>query len=165
MALQTDLISNCTSVAVTVTDTLMGASTGDTLSIVDYSGTYATTSQVVSGLPVGGFQIEQVTVPGNGIFTIDFSQSGTVVDTAAIVVACDVDCCLATLAEELMGCSCDCPKCSTTLAKAQKIFLLLNSANADAGLYSLGNTGYVVSAQEKYLKAKEMCTGSCGCDC
>ena len=169
MALPTNLISNCSSVTVTVTDTLAGASTNDVLSIVDYSGTFATINQTVVGLPANGFIDVIITVPGNGVFTIDFKQDPggnlNTVDTAGLVVACDVDCCLASHAEELMGCSCDCPKCSTTLAKAQKIFLLLNSAIADAGLYNLSNTGYILGAYNKYLKAKSMCTGLCGCDC
>tara|TARA_R100000900_G_scaffold142417_1_gene124251 strand:+ start:3359 stop:3871 length:513 start_codon:yes stop_codon:yes gene_type:complete len=170
MSLQTDLISNCSTVTVTVTDTLNGTSTNDQISIVDYSGSFATGTMSVVGLPAGGFIDVIVTVPGNGVFTIDFSQDDagaglTTVDTTGLVVACDIDCCLAALTEELMGCSCDCPKCSTTLAKAQKIFLLLNSAIADAGLYDLSNTGYILAAYNKYLKAKEMCDGSCGCDC
>lgn len=169
MALPTNLISNCSSVTVTVTDTLSGASINDVLSIVDYSGTFATVNQTVNGLPANGFMDDIITVPGNGVFTIDFKQDDgtglTTVDTAGLVVACDIDCCLAAHVEELMGCSCDCPKCSTTLAKSQKIFLLLNSAIADAGLYNLSNTGYILGAYNKYLKAKAMCTGLCGCDC
>jgi len=54
MALPTNLISNCSTVTVTVTDTLSGTSTGDSISIIDYSGTFPTTSQVVTGLPAGG---------------------------------------------------------------------------------------------------------------
>ena len=169
MALPIVLISNCSSVTVTVTDTLSGLSVGDAIKIVDYSGTYGSTSQVVTGLPAGGFMDVIVTVPGNGVFTIEFQQDPgggiATVDTTGLVSACDIDCCLAAHVDELMGCSCDCPKCSSTLAKAQKIFLLLNSAVADAGLYDLSNTGYILSAYNKYLKAKAMCTGLCGCDC
>jgi hypothetical protein len=166
MALQTTLISNCSSVTVQVNDTLSGASSGDSISLIDYSGTYATVNQTVTGLPASGFMDVIITVPGNGVYTIVFKQnSGTAVDSTGLIVPCDIDCCLATLTEELMGCSCDCPKCSSTLAKAHKIFLLLNSAITDAGLYDLSNTGYITGAQNKYLKAKEMCTGSCGCDC
>jgi hypothetical protein len=169
MALHTVLISNCSTVTVTVTDTLAGLSTSDAISIIDYSGTYATGNQSVVGLPANGFMDVIVTVPGNGVFTLDFKQDNggglSTVDTAGLVVACDIDCCLAELTEELMGCSCDCPKCSTTLAKTQKIFLLLNSAIADAGLYDLSNTGYILGAYNKYTKAKSMCTGLCGCDC
>ena len=166
MALPTILISNCSSVTVQVTDTLSGASTGDSISLIDYSGTYATVNQTVAGLPANGFMNVVITVPGNGVYTIEWIQNATtIVDSTGLVVACDIDCCLALLTEELMGCSCDCPKCSSTLAKAQKIFLLLNSAISDAGLYDLSNTGYITGAYDKYLKAKEMCTGSCGCDC
>jgi hypothetical protein len=166
MALQTTLISNCSSVTVQVTDTLAGASSGDVIQLIDYSGTYPTVTQTVTGLPASGFMDVVVSVPGNGVYTIDFKQnSTTVVDSTGLVSACNVDCCLGKYAEELMGCSCDCPKCSTTLAKAQKVFLLLNSAIANAGLYDLTNTGYIKGANDKYLKAKAMCDGKCGCDC
>ena len=169
MALQTNLISNCSTVTVTVTDTLGGTSTTDTIRIVDYSGTYAIASQTIVGLPSSGFLDVLVSVPGNGVFTLEFQQDDggglATVDTTGLVVACDIDCCLASYVEELIGCSCDCPKCSSILAKSQKIFLLLNSAKADAGLYDLTNTGYILGAYNKYLKAKEMCTGLCGCDC
>ena len=47
MALQTDLISNCSSVTVTVTDTLAGASTSDQLRITNYA-TGISVSQSVS---------------------------------------------------------------------------------------------------------------------
>jgi|TARA_R100001530_G_scaffold135952_2_gene114648 hypothetical protein len=169
MSLQTTLISDCSSVTVQVNDTLSGGSSGDSIQLIDYSGTYSTVTQTVTGLPVSGFMDVVITVPGNGVYTIDFKQDpggGSItVDTVGLVVSCDIDCCLATWTEELMGCSCDCPKCSSTLAKAQKVFLLINSANANAGAYDLSNTGYITGAYNKYLKAKEMCTGLCGCDC
>ena len=69
----------------------------------------------------------------------------------------------------LIDCACDCPKCASSLAKAQKIMLLLKSAE-----YSLGQsnivpntlqTGYITDAHNKYTKAREICDNSCGCDC
>jgi len=169
MALQTNLISNCSSVTVKVTDTMLGASTGDTIRLIDYSGTYSTVTQTVTGVPVGGYMNVVMTIPGNGVYTIEFLQNAgsgaTAVDAVGVVAGCDIDCCLASMAEELMGCSCDCPKCSATMARATKILLLLNSASTDAGLYDLANVGYIKGAYDKYLKAKEMCDSTCGCDC
>jgi hypothetical protein len=165
MSLQPNLISNCSSVDVTVTDALSGASATDIIRVTDYSGLVGVQAQAVTGLPSGGSLLQTVSMTANGVYIIEFLQDGTVVDSSGLVVACDIDCCLASLTEELIDCSCECPKCSITLAKAQKIFLLLKSANTSAGLYNLANLGYIENAYNKYLKAKEMCTGSCGCDC
>jgi len=165
MSLQPTLISNCSSVDVTVTDALSGASSTDIIRVTDYSGGVSVQSQAVTGLPSGGSLLQTVSMTANGVYIIEFLQDGTVVDSSGLVVACDIDCCLASLTEELIDCSCECPKCSITLAKAQKIFLLLKSAQTSAGLYTLANLGYIENAYNKYIKAKEMCTGSCGCDC
>ena len=87
----------------------------------------------------------------------------------AVLLHCDIDCCLTKLTNELIDCACDCAKCATSLAKAQKIFLLLQSAN-----YALiqandseasARPGFIQDANSKYLKAKEICDESCGCDC
>ena len=87
----------------------------------------------------------------------------------AVLLHCDIDCCLTKLTNELIDCACDCARCSTSLAKAQKIFLLLQSAN-----YALiqandseasARPGFIQDANSKYLKAKEICDESCGCDC
>ena len=58
---------------------------------------------------------------------------------------------------------------ASSLAKAQKIFLLLQSANYaiiqanDAPTSS--RPGFIQDANSKYLKAKEICDESCGCNC
>ena len=92
MALPVVLISNCSSVTVTVTDTLAGASLSDAIKIVDYSSTFPSVTQAVVGLPAGGFMDVIVTVPGNGVFTLEFQQDPgggiAAVDTTGLVVAC-----------------------------------------------------------------------------
>ena len=83
-----------------------------------------------------------------------------------ILLNCDIDCCLVKLTNELIDCSCDCPRCASALAKAQKIFLLLKSAKSAVEI--AGDTqgsGYFEDILSKYLKAKEICDNSCGCDC
>jgi len=90
-------------------------------------------------------------------------------DPQAVLLHCDIDCCLTKLTNELIDCACDCAKCASSLAKAQKVFLLLQSANYaivqanDAPDSS--RPGYIQDANSKYLKAKEICDESCGCNC
>ena len=106
----------------------------------------------------------------NGIITVILKVvNGGEIDRKSILLHCDIDCCLTKLTNELIDCACDCPKCATTLAKAQKIFLLLQSSDYaivqanDAG--SGSRPGYLEDANSKYLKSKEICDDSCGCDC
>ena len=105
----------------------------------------------------------------NGVVTIVSYINGAEKDRRSVLLPCDIDCCLAKLTNELIDCACDCPKCASSLAKAQKIMLLLKSAE-----YSLGQsnivpntlqTGYITDAHNKYTKAREICDNSCGCDC
>ena len=85
----------------------------------------------------------------------------TVQDRYAVLINCDIDCCLTKLTNELIDCSCDCAKCASSLAKAQKVFLLVQANDAGTGTRS----GYINDANTKYLKAKEVCDDSCGCNC
>ena len=106
----------------------------------------------------------------NGIITVILkTQTGNEISKQTVLLHCDIDCCLTKLTNELIDCACDCAKCATSLAKAQKIFLLLKSADyaivqandaADAQ-----RPGFIEDAQNKYIKAKEICDNSCGCDC
>ena len=125
------------------------------------------------------FSITTVVVPvntlssTNGIVNIKF-YDGTqlypfVVSEYPVLIHCDIDCCLSKLTNELIDCSCDCAKCSSALAKAQKIFLLIKSAEyALSQAQSVSSSvaaGYILDAHKKYMKAKEVCDNSCGCDC
>jgi len=69
----------------------------------------------------------------------------------------------------LLACACDCPRCASTLAKAQKIFLLLRSAQSAVELAQTVegsvNMGYYIDILNKYKKAVELCGSLCGCDC
>lgn len=105
----------------------------------------------------------------NGIVTIVSYINGAEMDRKSVLLNCDIDCCLTKLTNELIDCACDCAKCSSVLAKAQKIMLLLKSAE-----YSLKQSnnvlttlkaGYIADANNKYTKAREVCDNSCGCDC
>ena len=108
----------------------------------------------------------------NGIVTVVLTtQTGNPVvgGTKSALLHCDIDCCLTKLTNELIDCACDCAKCASSLAKAQKIFLLIKSADyaiiqANDGTTS-ARPGFLQDANSKYLKAKEICDESCGCDC
>ena len=72
--------------------------------------------------------------------------------------------------DELLDCNCDCTKCASQLADAQKIFLLIKAAESELAAYAKGgvllNTEAVIAnAEKKYNKAVEMCGGHCGCNC
>tara|TARA_R110000823_G_scaffold122141_1_gene247369 strand:- start:278 stop:769 length:492 start_codon:yes stop_codon:yes gene_type:complete len=111
------------------------------------------------------FSVTTVVVPVSslsisyGVINIEFCYSSDVIYTYPVLIHCDIDCCLAKLTNELIDCACDCAKCSSALAKAQKIFLLIKSAE-----YAL-TQGNLLDAHNKYIKAKEICDNSCGCDC
>ena len=106
----------------------------------------------------------------NGLVNIILkTTTGTEIDRMAVLLHCDIDCCLTKLTNELIDCACDCAKCASSLAKAQKIFLLVNSADyavlqANDGPSS-ARPGFLRDAYSKYIKAKEICDASCGCDC
>ena len=128
--------------------------------ILNYSGSPLSgqTNILVSDLPAS-----------NGAYKVSLYESGAEVARRPLLLHCDIDCCLSKLTNELIDCACDCPKCSSALAKAQKVFLLLQSALSSAELATtqLGsrNSGYYTDILEKYLKAKSICDNSCGCNC
>tara|TARA_R100000315_G_C5165842_1_gene95613 strand:- start:54 stop:362 length:309 start_codon:yes stop_codon:yes gene_type:complete len=100
----------------------------------------------------------------------ELEENGIIVSSKALLIHCDIDCCIVKLTNELLACECDCPKCSSALAKAQKVFLLLQSANAkvdEVNSEPRGSTvtGHYEDISDKYKKAREICDGSCGCEC
>mgnify|MGYP003648358079 CR=1 FL=1 len=103
----------------------------------------------------------------NGAFKVCVVEDGIEIACKPILLKCDIDCCLVKLTDELIDCSCDCPRCASTMAKAQKIFLLLASAQSAVEIAgsNTDNSGYHQDILVKYKKAKEICDNSCGCDC
>jgi|TARA_A100001201_G_scaffold37882_3_gene39767 hypothetical protein len=159
--------------------------------IINYSAQQATNLQIdiidANGIPVNGnlnptFTIQpgspaiSYPIPVNNL-TVDYGiitvvlnvQNGGEIDRQTVLLHCDIDCCLTKLTNELIDCHCDCARCSKTLAKAQKVFLLLDSANYALvqanGVPLSQKPGFIDDANSKYLKAKEICDESCGCDC
>ena len=111
--------------------------------------------------------IADLSGPG-GIYELDFQENSQTVSKKLVLLKCDIDCCLVKLTNELIDCACDCAKCATSLAKAQKIYLLIHSAETAIDMFNtstISNQGYALDAKNKYKKAREICDASCGCDC
>ncbi len=118
--------------------------------------------------------VSELSISSGIITVIVKTAAGTEVDRKTVLLHCDIDCCLTKLTNELIECSCDCAKCASSLAKAQKILLLLKSADYaivqgnDSEVNARKSStrpGFILDANSKYLKAKEVCDDSCGCDC
>ena len=102
----------------------------------------------------------------NGVFKACLSENGIEYACKPILIKCNIDCCLTKLTNELIDCACDCPRCASSLAKAQKVFLLLESAASAVDIAGQSQSlAYFEEIKNKYLKAKEICDNSCGCDC
>ena len=138
---------------------------------VDVSGSVNPLFTLTNASPSVSYPIpvSELSVSSGIITVIVKTASGTEVDRKTVLLHCDIDCCLTKLTNELIECSCDCAKCASSLAKAQKILLLLKSA--DYAIVQANDSevnarpGFILDANSKYLKAKEVCDNSCGCDC
>ena len=137
-----------------------------TLTDMDGGGSYTTVMDYnSSGIGSINVPVENLTA-SYGVFIVCLSENGIEYSCNPILLHCDIDCCLVKLTNELLDCSCDCPRCATALAKAQKIFLLLKSAESAVEIAGESqSTGYFEDILAKYKKAKEICDNSCGCDC
>lgn len=97
----------------------------------------------------------------NGVITIsiyDPVNAGFDFQISA-VGSCELDCCIASLVQDAIDCTCKCEKCNEDLATAQKVHLLAESAK-----YSALNAN-LQDAIDKYNKAKDFCTATCACGC
>jgi hypothetical protein len=151
------------------TDITMTSVNAGQIQLIDYSGIFTQTNTAHTPSGISVTDTAYVTLPGNGVFTVQFYDTVTSLVTAssAIVVACDIDCCIAKQVNELIDCACECHRCSKALALAQEVYLLLYSAKVAAGKVDISTAagGYVLDAYKKYIKAKELCDLSCGCNC
>ncbi len=116
----------------------------------------------------GNIHVPTSNLPSDfGVYMVCLEEHSVQYACKPLLIKCDIECCLVKLTNELIDCSCDCPRCASALAKAQKIFLLLESAVSAVDLAStnVSNKGYYEDILAKYKKAKEICDNSCGCDC
>ena len=143
------------------------------IQLTDINGAYLMSNTNIT-IPTQ-YAVTTITIPvdslsiTNGLINIEFYDGSTSISTYPVLLHCDIDCCLSKLTNELIDCACDCAKCASSLAKAQKIFLLIKSAEyalAQTQIANPGNiSGYLIDAHNKYMKAKQICDDSCGCDC
>ncbi len=168
MGLQVKSLNACTYVSVSA-NTYTGALSADVQFRDLNTGTvYTVTMNYAAGVGQINVLVSALPVP-NGAYEVTLLEGGAEVARTPLLLHCDIDCCLAKLTNELIDCACDCPKCSSALAKAQKVFLLLQSAlsTVELALTEAGstNSGYYLDILNKYNKAKSICDNSCGCNC
>ena len=132
---------------------------------VDTLATHSVVMNYTSGK--GRINVPVDTLPtSNGVYSVCLSENSVQYVCKPVLIKCDIDCCLTKLTNELIDCACDCPRCASSLAKAQKIYLLLQSAEAAVEIASTTpSSGYFEDILSKYKKAREICDNSCGCDC
>ena len=172
MALNVKSVANCSFITISAKSYISG--TSGTIEVLDYPNQavlYTGTITFAGTNGLGQLNLNTNTTFGytNGLFVVRLIENGIEQVRKPLLNHCDIDCCLAKLTKELLDCACDCAKCSTVLAKAQKIFLLLDAANTGISVLNQ-STVYATGAHfldiyEKYNKAKELCDASCGCDC
>ena len=107
-----------------------------------------------------GKVIKTVSIDARGVSKIDLkTPDGAVEKSYVVVTTTDIDCCIAKLVHDAINCTCKCDKCKEDLRRAQTIRLIIDSARYEA------NQGLAESANEKYYKAKALCTEVCACGC
>ena len=102
-----------------------------------------------------------------GIFQVKITDGSTSVYSGELG-KCELDCCIAKKVDSLLGCDCECTRCSGTLETANRVMLLIQAIETD--LSQIGgdvanNTAIYTNANAKYNKALELCSDSCGCSC
>ena len=171
MALNINVANSCTILAVRGSR-YDPASTSADLTITNLADETAFTTTMAYDTTTGrgsiNIPVSSLTA-SNGAFKVCLSENSIEYVCKPVLIKCDIDCCLTKLTNELIDCDCDCPRCAKSLAKAQKIFLLLQSAASAVELAGSSNTitasAYYNELLAKYNKARELCDNSCGCDC
>tara|TARA_R100001015_G_C4609514_1_gene164801 strand:+ start:759 stop:1265 length:507 start_codon:yes stop_codon:yes gene_type:complete len=163
------LTPDCSQVIITVTNT--SATSTNEILVSDASGSNTYQYSFSGGTDNTRIVFLQGDVGiDRGVFTVSHIVDGTTTMQTGFISACDILCCLAKKMEDLLDCNCECTKCAKQLAEAQKIYLLLKTAEAE--LATSGSQGSVTlsaavidNAERKYLTAQDMCAGHCGCNC
>lgn len=129
MGLNVGISHDCTLVTVSSKSYINGSS-GE-IQVTNYdSGGVMSPNKIINFTGtngVGRINIPISDMPGsNGLFKICLIENGTEQACKPLLVHCDVDCCITKLTNQLLDCACDCPKCATVLAKAQKYFYYYN---------------------------------------
>ena len=158
MASSINISANCKEIAINFSLPLK-TPTGQYILKINSNGTITEVEiSYISGYPI----IKTVSIETSGVVLVSIvTSAGAVLTTEAAVATCQIDCCIAKLIESAINCTCKCDKCKEELDRAEKIFLLLQSA-----VYIAEATpNNIKDAQDKYAKASELCTEVCACGC
>lgn len=169
MGLRISTTADCKKIVITVIGAVVGEQNSVTVTNGDYSYSYNFSGGSSNTRVVTPSQLNIPGGEGNGVFTVAHIANGDIVQIGAVLLACNVLCCLAAKMEGLIGCECEDSKCSEALNRAMKIFLLYKTASAElatsGGAGSIQSVNAIISnAEKKYNKAVEMCGGHCGCN-
>ena len=119
--------------------------------------TFEDTIAVVSTVATWDITSDDIGEIMNGVITITEGTNGT---TLSAIGACEINCCIAGLVQAAIDCHCQCAKCDEDLKIAEKVDLLLKSAQ-----YTAFSNANISDAILKYNKAKDLCTATCACGC
>ena len=92
--------------------------------------------------------------------TVIRTKEGQLIREMFSVSTSQIDCCIAKLVHDAINCTCKCSKCDEDLKRAHKIHLLLQSARYEAHTVNAPER-----ANDKILKARELCVEVCACGC
>ena len=101
-----------------------------------------------------------------GLYKVEVRDSNGNSEKKFAVSTCAVDKCLVLLTDKLLACGCTDPACAAMLDKAQKVMLLIKSAEATAArIVAEDEEIFANDANLQYTKAVQMCEGNCDCGC
>ena len=168
MNITTSITGDCRFISLGVS----GATSGGSIDILIKNGTaeypIAATANN-NGVYTSAIFLQTVLSTQAGIFeiTVTDNTSGDIAYSAEFG-KCELDCCIAKKVDSLLGCDCECTKCSDTLIVAERVHLLITAIEtnlAQIGGDSAANAAIYTNANAKYKKALELCSDSCGCNC
>tara|TARA_Y100000593_G_C4196648_1_gene279644 strand:- start:318 stop:809 length:492 start_codon:yes stop_codon:yes gene_type:complete len=144
---------------------LEGSQPGESYSVRATHVPTGTIYKGVVGLADDSYAMNNIDL--GGLYFIEVLNSSSNVESFQYLVStCSVDKCLVLLTDKLLSCGCTSPACSAILNKAQKVMLLIKSAQATAARIMREEDKILVSdADSQYRKAVEMCDGHCDCGC
>jgi len=111
-------------------------------------------------------------LPFSGVYLVELNVGSEVNASviANILLAKEVDCCIADKMYTAVDCGCDDVACNESLMDAQKMFLfkqsaeyVLKSVALTAPRDDIKRLAILTDAQNKYNKAIELCSNGCGC--
>jgi len=163
--------TDCKQLVITVTDAPSG---GNNEIAISLNGTQYRSFFFPGGQPsyqrVVALTTLGVPPDQDGVFTVEHKVDGQTTQIGGVLLGCRALCCLAKKLDSDLDCGCTCTQCSNDFVDAQRIFMLLETAEAELATASGAGTlqsvqAVIRNASDKYNKAVELCGNSCGCNC